>query len=68
MRDRGVCVIFSSHVLEEVEALCDHVVIVSHGRVVASGDVPAICRQTQCSRLEEAFLALTGHLDVEAVS
>jgi hypothetical protein len=30
--------------------------------------VPAICRQTQCSRLEEAFLALTGHLDVEAVS
>ena len=68
MRDRGVCVTFSSHVLEEVEALCDHVVIVSHGRVVARGDVPAICRQTQCSRLEEAFLALTGHLDVEAVS
>jgi len=68
MRDRGVCVIFSSHVLEEVEALCDNVVIVSQGRVVASGDLPAICRQTQCSRLEEAFLTLTGHLNMEVVS
>jgi sodium transport system ATP-binding protein len=68
MRDRGVCVIFSSHVLEEVEALCDNVVIVSHGRVVASGDLPAICRQTHCSRLEEAFLTLTGHLNMEVVS
>lgn len=66
MRDRGVCVIFSSHVLDEVQALCDNVVVVSHGRVVANGDPRAICRQAECETLEEAFLKLTGHL--EAVS
>jgi len=64
MRDRGVCVIFSSHVLQEVQALCDNVVVVSHGRVVANGDPLAICRQAQCGTLEEAFLKLTGHLEV----
>ena len=47
MRDRGVCVIFSSHVLEEVQALCDNIVILSRGRVVANGDAAAICRQNQ---------------------
>ena len=66
MRDRGACVIFSSHVLEEVQALCDNIVIVSRGRVVANGDAAAICRQAQCAALEEAFLKLTGH--PEAVS
>jgi sodium transport system ATP-binding protein len=63
MRDRGVCVIFSSHILEEVQALCDNVVIVSQGRVVAQGEPPAICRQTQSATLEEAFLKATGHLE-----
>jgi sodium transport system ATP-binding protein len=66
MRARGTCVIFSSHVLEEVQALCDNIVIVSRGRVAASGGVEAICRQTQCATLEDAFLKVTGHL--EAVS
>lgn len=64
MRDRGACVIFSSHVLEEVQALCDNIVILSHGRVVANGDAAAICRQTRSTTLEEAFLKATGHLEV----
>ena len=59
MRSDGACIVFSSHVLEEVRALCDHVVIVSQGRVAATGDAPAICRQAQRGTLEEAFLALT---------
>ena len=64
MRDRGACVIFSSHVLEEVQALCDTVVIVSRGHVVANGAPAAICRQAQCATLEEAFLALTQRRQV----
>ena len=63
MRDRGVCVIFSSHILGEVQALCDNVVIVSQGRVVAQGEPSAICRQTQSATLEAAFLKVTGHLE-----
>ena len=60
MRDAGICIVFSSHVLDEVRALCDNVVIVSHGRVVADGQTHEICRQTGCAALEDAFLRLTG--------
>ena len=60
MRDQGVCIVFSSHVLEEVRALCDNVVIISRGRVVADGDVAAICRRAGRATLEEAFVRLTG--------
>lgn len=60
MRDQGACILFSSHVLDEVRALCDSVVIISKGRIVARGNTTEICRQAQCSTLESAFLALTG--------
>ena len=60
MRDRGVCVVFSSHVLDEVSALCYNVVIISKGRIVARGRAPALCRQAGCATLEEAFMTLTG--------
>jgi sodium transport system ATP-binding protein len=60
MRDRGTCIVFSSHVLEHVQALCDTVVIIANGRVVADGDTATICRQTDRSTLEEAFLALSA--------
>lgn len=59
MRDRGTCIVFSSHVLDEVRALCDKVVIMAKGRVVASGDVEGICRSARCDTLEDAFLQLT---------
>jgi sodium transport system ATP-binding protein len=58
MRDSGTCVLFSSHVLDEVRALCDHVVIISRGRVVAQGDPADVCRLAGCATLEEAFLVL----------
>jgi sodium transport system ATP-binding protein len=60
MRDCGTCIVFSSHVLEHVQALCDTVVIISNGRVVANGDPATICRQTDRCSLEEAFLALSA--------
>jgi sodium transport system ATP-binding protein len=64
MRDSGTCILFSSHVLEEVRALCDQVVIISRGRVAAQGDPGEICRLAGTATLEEAFLGLT---DREAV-
>jgi sodium transport system ATP-binding protein len=60
MRERGACIVFSSHVIDEVRALCDKVVIVSRGRVVADGEAAAICRQAGRATLEAAFLSLTG--------
>jgi sodium transport system ATP-binding protein len=64
MRDRGTCIVLSSHVLEEVRALCDRVVVVSHGRVVASDDIAAVCRSAGCATLEDAYLTLTDRLEV----
>jgi len=59
LRDSGVCVVFSSHVLEEVRALCDQVVIVDGGRVVAQGSPAGLCRQADAASLEDAFMKLT---------
>jgi sodium transport system ATP-binding protein len=59
LRDSGVCVIFSSHVLDEVRALCDRVVIIASGSLVASGSPNQLCAQTNTTSLEDAFVKLT---------
>jgi sodium transport system ATP-binding protein len=59
LRDLGQCILFSSHVLDEVRALCDKVVVISNGRLVAEGSPADLCAQTGASSLEEAFVALT---------
>ena len=60
LRQAGKCVLFSSHVMQEVAALCDEIVIVSHGRVVAVGTPEAIRAAAGSADLEEAFVRLTG--------
>jgi len=59
LRDRGVCILFSSHVLEEVRALCDKIVIISEGRLVGEGSPAEVCSQMETSSLEEAFVRFT---------
>ena len=61
MRELGVCIVFSSHLIHDVSALCDTVVIIARGRTVAQGEPAALCRKTGCDTLEEAFMVLTGH-------
>ena len=53
-------VVFSSHVMQEVSALCDTIIVLAHGRVVASGSPDALREQTGCENLEDAFVALAG--------
>lgn len=60
LRETGKCVLFSSHVMQEVAALCDEIVIVAHGVVAASGTPEAIRAAAGCADLEEAFVRLTG--------
>ena len=52
------CIIFSTHIMQEVERLCDSVVIVAHGRSVASGSVGALLEQTGEIDFEDAFVKL----------
>jgi sodium transport system ATP-binding protein len=56
LRDAGRCVLFSSHVMQEVAALCDEVVIVGHGRVVAHGTPQRILADSGAATLEDAFV------------
>ncbi len=60
LRDEGKCVLFSSHVMQEVAALCDEIVIIGSGRVVASGTPAAIRADTGESSLEDAFVKAIG--------
>ena len=60
LRDAGHCVLFSSHVMQEVAALCDSIVIIAHGRIVLAGTPDEIRRQTGESDLEEAFVKAVG--------
>lgn len=60
LRDEGRCVVFSSHVMQEVSALCDVVVVMARGRVVAQGTPAELVAATGETGLEDAFVALTG--------
>jgi sodium transport system ATP-binding protein len=60
LRDEGHCLLFSSHVMQEVAALCDEVVVIAHGTVVASGAPEDIRARTGESSLEDAFVHLIG--------
>jgi sodium transport system ATP-binding protein len=59
LRDEGRCVLFSSHVMQEVSALCDAIVVIAAGRVVAQGSPDDLRRQTGRDSLEDAFVRLT---------
>ncbi|HVN46212.1 MAG TPA: ATP-binding cassette domain-containing protein [Steroidobacteraceae bacterium] len=58
LRDAGHCVLFSSHVMQEVSALCDEVVVIAHGRVLEQGTPQEIRARTAAGTLEEAFVRL----------
>jgi sodium transport system ATP-binding protein len=58
LRSAGKCIVFSTHIMQEVEKLCDDVVIVAHGRTVAHGTVAQLKAQTQQSDFEETFVTL----------
>lgn len=60
LKEQGHCVLFSSHVMQEVAALCDHVVVMAKGQVVAEGSPAELCERTGKESLEEAFIELIG--------
>jgi sodium transport system ATP-binding protein len=60
LRHEGRCVLFSSHIMQEVAALCDRVVVIAAGRVVADDTPDALRAQTGAANLEDAFVKLIG--------
>jgi sodium transport system ATP-binding protein len=62
LRDAGKCILFSSHVMQEVSALCDQIVIVARGALVAHGTTAQLLELSGCTNLEDAFVHLSGEL------
>ncbi len=60
LRASGKCLLFSSHVMQEVAALCDRIVILARGRVVAHGTADELVAQARTTSLEDAFVHLLG--------
>ena len=60
LRADGHCVLFSSHVMQEVAALCDEVVIIDHGRVAAAGTPAALQARFGGATLEDTFVQVLG--------
>ena len=60
LKAEGRCVVFSSHIMQEVAALCDRIVIIAKGRVVAQGTPDELRALTGETNLEEAFVKAIG--------
>jgi len=67
LRRDGCCVLFSSHIMQEVSALCDRIVVIAQGKVAADGTPDELRSLTGRENLEDAFVALSG-LEAEEVS
>ncbi len=59
-RNKGKCIIYSTHYMEEAENICDRVVLINKGKVIAIGTPEEIEKETQTKNIREAFFKLIG--------
>ena len=60
LKREGRCVVLSTHIMQEVAALCDRIVIIAKGRVAAEGSPDELLRRSGRDNLEDAFVQLIG--------
>ncbi len=60
LRDDGRCVLFCSHIMQEVADICDHLVVLAEGRVAAAGSLQELRQLSDRDKLEDVFLEITG--------
>lgn len=60
LRDDGACVVFSSHIMQEVSVLCDRIVVIAKGKVAANGTPAELRAATGQENLEDAFVSAIG--------
>jgi sodium transport system ATP-binding protein len=60
LKNDGHSVILSTHIMQEVAALCDRIVIIAKGRIAADGTADELLAQSGCDSIEDAFVALIG--------
>ena len=59
-KTKGMTIFFTTHYLDEAEEVAERIAIIDHGKIVASGTTPELCKETKTKTLEEAYLKLTG--------
>ena len=60
LKNDGHCILLSSHIMQEVQALCDHVAIISDGEIALADSLAGICAKTGQDDLEDAFVVAIG--------
>lgn len=60
LKQNGHSVVLSTHIMQEVAALCDRIVIIARGEIAADGTAPELLARSGCDTLEDAFVALIG--------
>lgn len=65
LKEQGRCVVFSSHLMHEVKGLCDRIVVIAKGRVIANGELSEILDAGKSDNLEEAFVNLVQSQEQE---
>ena len=60
LKHEGRCVLFSSHIMQEVATLCDRIIVIARGRVVADATPAALLAATGATTLEDAFVQVIG--------
>ena len=68
LRDQGKCIIFSTHIMREVEKLCDRVAIIHRGRILAMGTIEQLVAEYQQPDVEELFFELIRKHDEQVMS
>ena len=64
-RNKGKCIIYSTHYMEEAENICDRVVLINKGKVIETGTPKEILSKTKTTNLRDAFFSLIGGLKDE---
>lgn len=60
LRDEGHCILVSSHIMQEISHLCDHIAIINEGEVVLEGSIESILQSTGQEDFEDAFVVAIG--------
>jgi sodium transport system ATP-binding protein len=60
LKNAGKCVLFSSHIMQEVSAVCDRIIVLNKGKIVAIGTPTQLVKMSGMQTLEDAFVTLLG--------
>ncbi len=64
-KNNGKCILYSTHYMEEAENICDRVILIHHGTIIATGSPKEIEKNTNTTNLRDAFMSLIGGVENE---